>query len=51
MAEPNQVLWTLDNEIQPRDFERLCVDLLGREGYRHIEPNGGTKDNGKDAEI
>jgi tetratricopeptide (TPR) repeat protein len=51
MAELNQVLWTLDNELQPRDFERLCVDLLGREGYRHIEPNGGTKDNGKDAEI
>jgi tetratricopeptide (TPR) repeat protein len=51
MAELNQVLWTLDNEIQPRDFERLCVDMLGREGYRHIEPNGGTKDNGKDAEI
>lgn len=51
MVSHDKVLWALDNEIQPRDFERLCVDLLGREGYRHIEPNGGTKDNGKDAEI
>jgi hypothetical protein len=51
MAEFDKVLWALDNQIQPRDFERLCVDLLSREGYRHIEPSGGTKDNGKDAEI
>jgi tetratricopeptide (TPR) repeat protein len=51
MGEYNQVLWALDNEIQPRDFERLSVDLLGREGYRHIEPGGGIKDHGRDAEI
>lgn len=51
MAEYNQLLWSLDNEIQPRDFERLCIDLLGREGYRHIEPGGGIKDHGRDAEI
>jgi len=51
MAEHNQILWSLDNEIQPRDFERLCVDLLGREGYHHIEPGGGIKDKGRDAEI
>jgi tetratricopeptide (TPR) repeat protein len=51
MAEFNQILWALDREIQPRDFERLCVDLLAREGYIHIEPVGGTKDQGRDAEI
>lgn len=51
MAEFNQVLWALDNEIQPRSFERLCVDLLGREGYHHIVPIGGSKDHGRDAEF
>lgn len=51
MAEHDKVLYALDVEIQPRDFERLCVDLLAREGYRHIEPGGGNKDQGKDAEI
>src|SRR5205814_8517783 len=51
MAEFNQVLWALDNEIQPRSFERLCVDLLGREGYYHIVPIGGCKDHGRDAEF
>jgi tetratricopeptide (TPR) repeat protein len=51
MDETKQILWALDSEIQPRDFERLCVDLLGREGYQHIEPSGGTKDHGRDAEI
>ncbi len=51
MPEHDKVLWTLDNETQPGTFERLCVDLLGREGYRHINPIGGSKDQGKDAEI
>jgi tetratricopeptide (TPR) repeat protein len=51
MGEFNQILWTLDNETQPHDFERLCTDLLGREGYHHIRPSGGTKDHGRDAEI
>jgi tetratricopeptide (TPR) repeat protein len=32
-------------------FERLCTDLLGREGYRDIVPIGGTYDGGRDAEI
>jgi tetratricopeptide (TPR) repeat protein len=51
MAEFNQVLWALDNDIQPRDFERLSIDLLGREGYHHIVPIGGNKDHGRDAEF
>ena len=51
MAEFDRLLWALDKEISPRDFERLCVDLLGREGYRHIIPVGGAKDHGRDAEL
>ena len=51
MSAFEKVLWALDNEIQPAEFERLCVDLLCREGYRRIEPGGGTKDLGKDAEL
>ena len=51
MTAPSKVLWALDNEISPRDFERLCVDLLGREGYSRIAPIGGTKDHGRDAEA
>ena len=38
MAELNQILWTLDNEIQPRDFERLCVDLHYSACKRQIRP-------------
>ena len=51
MGDFNQLLWALDNEIEAHDFERLCVDLLGREGFHHIVPIGGTKDHGRDAEI
>lgn len=51
MRENDQLLWALDNSISPSEFERLCVDLLGREGYRHIKPIGGTKDHGRDAEL
>lgn len=51
MANYDQVLWALDTQTQPFDFEGLCVDLLGREGYRHIVPLGGNKDHGRDAEI
>jgi tetratricopeptide (TPR) repeat protein len=47
----NQVLWTLDKGIEPKKFESLCLDLLGREGYQQIVPVGGSKDHGRDAEI
>src|SRR5689334_15526785 len=47
----SQVLWALDNEIDPQHFERLCTDLMGREGYRNIIPVGGMHDRGRDAEI
>lgn len=51
MRDNDQILWALDNSISPSDFERLCVDLLGREGYRQIVPVGGTNDRGQDAEL
>lgn len=51
MSNPSQVLWALDEHISPRDFERLCVDLLSREGYWSIVPVGGTRDQGRDAEA
>lgn len=51
MRPADQILWTLDNSIAPAEFERLCTDLLSREGYRHIVPVGGTKDHGRDAEV
>jgi tetratricopeptide (TPR) repeat protein len=41
----------LDNETDAKTFERLCVDLLGREGYPTIVQVGGTRDHGRDAEI
>lgn len=45
------VLWALDNELDPRHFERLCTDLLSREGYPQIVPVGGVHDRGRDAEL
>jgi tetratricopeptide (TPR) repeat protein len=47
----SKVLWALDNEIDGTQFERLCTDLLAREGYTEIMPIGGGHDNGRDAEI
>ncbi len=47
----NQVLWNIDNELDDRQFERLCTDLLSREGYQDILPVGGQRDHGRDAEI
>lgn len=47
----NQVLWVLDNEVDPRSFERLCTDLLYRNGYEEIVPVGGIHDRGRDAEL
>ena len=30
-------------------FESLCHDLMSREGYKSIQPLGGTGDKGRDA--
>jgi tetratricopeptide (TPR) repeat protein len=46
----NKVLWVLDNEMSPKAFERLCVDILFRNGYSNIVPVGGMHDRGRDAE-
>lgn len=50
MSAPSLTLWTLDHHLSASDFERLCVDLLIRDGYWRILPIGGTKDHGRDAE-
>jgi tetratricopeptide (TPR) repeat protein len=46
---PSQVLWMIDNETDAKSFERLCVDLLYRTGYREIVPVQ-PQDGGRDAE-
>ena len=47
----NRVLWHLDAEISDQTFERLCVDLLYRNGYHDIDPHGRKRDRGRDAEV
>ncbi len=47
----NLVLWTIDNELEPFTFERLCTDLMYRNGYRDIVPFGKVRDRGRDAQI
>jgi tetratricopeptide (TPR) repeat protein len=51
MSTPPDVLWVLDNETDGKTFERLCVDLLSRDGYTRIVPVGDTRDHGRDAEM
>lgn len=47
----NRVLWTLDNDFDPFLFERLCTDLMFRNGYKNIIPFGRTRDRGRDAQV
>ncbi|WP_140853521.1 tetratricopeptide repeat protein [Myxococcus xanthus] len=47
----SKVLWALDTEMDGTRFERLCTDLLAREGYSNIVPIGGSHDHGRDAEL
>lgn len=44
-----QVLWAIDNQLDGRKFEQLCVDLLYRNGYKDIVPIE-PQDGGRDAE-
>ena len=44
-------LYALDNITDPWQFEKLCNDLLFREGFQHLKPHGGMHDNGIDASI
>lgn len=46
-----QILWTLSEETSGKSFERLCVDLLYRNGFPRIRPTGGPQDAGRDAET
>lgn len=45
----SRVLWEIDSETSGRDFERLSIDLLHRNGYLDIVPVE-PQDNGRDAE-
>ena len=45
----NKVLWAIDNELDEAKFERLCVDLLRRQGFLDITPIE-PQDGGRDAE-
>lgn len=47
----NLVLWTIDNELEPFTFERICTDLMYRNGYTGIVPFGKVRDRGRDAQI
>lgn len=44
-------LYALDNITDPCQFEKLCNDLLFREGFKHLKPHGGMHDSGIDASI
>ena len=45
----NLTIYCLEEVTDYFEFERLCSDLMSLEGYRSIEPLGGTKDKGRDA--
>ena len=45
----SQILWAIDNEIDSKAFERLCTDLLYRNGFKEIVPVE-PQDGGRDAE-
>jgi tetratricopeptide (TPR) repeat protein len=45
----SMVLWAIDSDLEGAKFERLCVDLLYRNGYKDIVPIE-PQDGGRDAE-
>jgi TIR domain-containing protein/restriction endonuclease len=45
----NLVIYCLEKITDYLEFERLCHDLMSREGYPSIEPLGGFADKGRDA--
>ena len=45
----NKTLWALDHELDEAKFERLCIDLLRRQGFLDIAPVE-PQDGGRDAE-
>jgi hypothetical protein len=46
-ADP--LIYCLEHLTDYEQFERLCHDLMALDGYRNIEPLGGSKDKGRDA--
>ena len=46
-ADP--LIYCLEQLTDYDQFERLCHDLMALDGYRSIEPLGGSKDKGRDA--
>ena len=45
----DHIIYCLERVTDYDQFERLCQDLMVRNGYPDIEPLGGTKDKGRDA--
>jgi len=43
------LVYCLEQLTDYDQFERLCHDLMALDGYRNIEPLGGSKDKGRDA--
>lgn len=46
-ADP--LIYCLEHITDYDQFERLCHDLMAMEGFKNIEPIGGSKDKGRDA--
>src|SRR5260221_7928690 len=46
-ADP--IIYCLEQLTDYDQFERLCHDLMALDGYRGIEPLGGSQDKGRDA--
>ena len=46
-ADP--IIYSLEQLTDYDQFERLCHDMMALDGYRNIEPIGGSKDKGRDA--
>lgn len=46
-ADP--LIYCLEHVTDYDQFERLCHDMMALDGYKNIEPIGGSKDKGRDA--
>ena len=46
-ADP--LIYCLEHITDYDQFERLCHDMMALDGYKNIEPIGGSKDKGRDA--
>jgi hypothetical protein len=46
-ADP--LIYCLEHLTDYDQFERLCHDMMALDGYKNIEPLGGSKDKGRDA--